>query len=451
VRRRRRRWAGDPHLRETGFNRLWFGETVSQAGSEITFLAIPLTALLLLDASALEMGILGAAGSAASLVFGLPAGVWVDRFERRRMMQLANVARMIVISLVALLAWRDALSMPVLYGATFLIGTFTLIFDSAFAAYLPRLLRKRGLLEANARMQASVATAEVAGPGVSGAMVQLLGAPLTLLVDAVTFLASIFALRTLPPAAATPQDGADAHEASYAAIRGGIAFIARDAVMRPLTVAAAHFNVFTSMFFAVYMLYVVRELDFSPLTLGLLTVAGGLAGITMAGSAGRLARRVGMGRLLIVVYALPGMGALLVPLAGTTGRIPALLLVGTCQVVWAGSVVVNLTLSETLKQSIVPDGLLGRVSATIRFVSWGGEPIGALIGGVLASAVLGLSGTLVLAGVGVLLSAIWPLCSASVRRTSEAPRPSPEHEADVALETASTVTQGDEPAHAKHL
>jgi hypothetical protein len=158
-----------------------------------------------------------------------------------------------------------------------------------------------------------------------------------------------------------------------------------------------------------------------------------------------------MGRLLIVVYALPGLGALLVPLAGTTGRIPALLLVGTCQVVWAGSVVVNLTLSETIKQSIVPDGLLGRVSATIRFVSWGGEPIGALIGGVLASAVLGLSGTLVLAAVGVLLSAVWPLRSASVRRASHAPRAGSDHEADIGFETASEVAPDDVPAHVKPM
>ncbi|MFG2295218.1 MFS transporter [Streptomyces sp. NPDC048603] len=394
-------------LRETGFFRLWTGETLSLAGSQITYFATPLIAVLVLDAGSWEMGLLGAAGSAATLLFGLSAGVWADSFERRRVLQFCNAARALALTAVPVLWLTDLLTVWALLAVTFAVGAFSLLFDSAMSAYLPRLVGRKQLDDAHSWMEGSSAVGDVAGPGLAGVLVQVLGAPLAILVDAVSHAGSALALRGLPKADPTPPE--EPLEKRFRAASAGLKLLMRDPLQRSLALAAAHFNFFTSMFYALYVLYVVKTLDLSPALLGVLGAAGGVGALLGSAAAARISRRFGYGLPLAFAYAAPGVAGLLVPLAEGRGTATALVLVGLSQFGWVLAVVVNLVLSESIKQALVPGHMLGRVTGSVRFVSWGVEPFGALLAGALGAGPLGLRTTLVVSAAGLLASGLWPL------------------------------------------
>ncbi|MFF4245051.1 MFS transporter [Streptomyces sp. NPDC001822] len=405
---------GKESFRGTGFLRLWSGETVSLAGTEVTFMAIGIAAATTLAATPWQMGVLEAAESAAVLLLGLSAGVWADRYERRRIMLVANLARCVLILSVPLLYWLDALSMPVLYAVVFLVGALTLLFDSAMSAYLPRLLPRSRLERANSWMEASTSVGSVAGPGLAGMLIQVMSAPVALLVDSVSYLVSYLTLARLPkapPSADPDAPDSEPRESHRRAVLKGLRLLRVDRIQRPMILAAAHFNIFHTMFFAVHTLFVLRVLGFSPGLLGATSMAGGVAGLLGASFTPALTRLLGQGRTLIIVYAAPGVSALLVPLADHAGhRAVAIALVSASTFTWTFAVVVNLVISETVKQALVPDHLLGRVTATTRFVSWGVQPVGALVGGWLGGR-LGLFEVMLISAAGLFTSALWPLLS----------------------------------------
>ena len=445
-------------FRGTGFLRLWTGETLSLAGTEITFMAIGITAVTTLAATPWQMGVLVAAESAAVLLLGLSAGVWADRYERRTIMLVSNLARCLLLFAIPLLFWLDALTMPVLYGVVFLVGAFTLLFDSAMSAYLPRLLPRGQLERANSWMEASTSVGTVAGPGMAGLLIQIISAPVALVVDCFSYLISCFTLAGLPKA--DPADPADESGGSEAkaeegpekkekkekkethreAVLKGLQLLRDDRIQRPMILAATHFNIFHAMFFAVHTLFVLRVLGFSPGLLGATSMAGGVAGLLGASCTPVLTRILGQGRALILVYAAPGVSAVLVPLAELWDNRPlAIVLVSASTFTWTFAVVVNLVISETVKQSLVPDHLLGRVTATTRFVSWGCQPIGALLGGWLGGRI-GLTEVMYVSAAGLFTSALWPLLSPvrALKATDD--------EADDA-----TTTHGDDGEGKRHL
>ncbi|MDV9192008.1 MFS transporter [Streptomyces sp. SR27] len=427
-------------FRGTGFLRLWSGETLSLAGTEITFMAIGITAATTLAATPWQMGVLEAAESAAVLLLGLSAGVWADRYERRALMIVANAARGLLLFAIPLLFWFDALTMPVLYGVVFLVGAFTLLFDSAMSAYLPRLLPRGQLERANSWMEASTSVGTVAGPGLAGLLIQVVSAPVALVVDCFSYVISCFTLAGLPKAAPAPADPADdderedkgghegagerkgdgegaeagereQRESHRKAVLKGLLVLRDDRIQRPMILAATHFNIFHAMFFAVHTLFVLRVLGFSPGLLGATSMAGGVAGLLGASSTPFLTRLFGQGRALVLAYAAPGVSAVLVPLAVQwDNRALSIFLVSASTFTWTFAVVVNLVISETVKQSLVPDHLLGRVTATTRFVSWGCQPVGALLGGWLGGR-FGLAEVMYVSAAGLLTSALWPLLS----------------------------------------
>ncbi|MER6099895.1 MFS transporter [Streptomyces sp. NPDC001728] len=419
-------------FRGTGFLRLWTGETLSLAGTEITFMAIGITAATTLAATPWQMGVLEAAESAAVLLLGLSAGVWADRYERRALMIVANAARGLLLFAIPLLFWLDALTMPVLYGVVFLVGAFTLLFDSAMSAYLPRLLPRGQLERANSWMEASTSVGTVAGPGLAGLLIQVVSAPVALVVDCFSYVISCFTLAGLPKAAPAPADPADdveregdgegteagaeagereQRESHRKAVLKGLLVLRDDRIQRPMILAATHFNIFHAMFFAVHTLFVLRVLGFSPGLLGATSMAGGVAGLLGASSTPFLTRLFGQGRALVLAYAAPGVSAVLVPLAVQwDNRALSVFLVSASTFTWTFAVVVNLVISETVKQSLVPDHLLGRVTATTRFVSWGCQPVGALLGGWLGGR-FGLAEVMYVSAAGLLTSALWPLLS----------------------------------------
>lgn len=396
-------------LSGTGFFRIWAGESISLAGSQVTAFALPLVAVITLKANAVEMGLLMASESLAALLLAPALGAWADWSERRLTMIIANLGRLALLALIPACYFLGILDLPVLLLAAFGVGALSLLFESAMSSYVPPLVGQERLIPANSWMQGSGSVAETAGPGLAGLLVQFLGAPLAIAVDALSYLASTVALLASP--VHRIHTGDDERESIRAAIRHGMRAIFANPVQRSMVMAAAHFNFFTSMFFALYMLFLVRTLHFSPLLIGLLNIAGGAAGLIAAAISSRLANRFGHGPVITMVYGLPGAAALLVPLASMAGSVGGAVLVGVSSGFWAGSVAVNLILSETVKQAMIAPELLGRATATFRFATLGVEPFGAMAGAGLASAPLGMTGTLVLASAGIGSSAIWLVLS----------------------------------------
>lgn len=392
-------------LRGTPFPRLWLGETASMLGTQFTTLAIPLLALYELGADVMQMSLLNSAGDAAVLVFGLSAGVLADRYERVGIMLVANAGRVLVLLAIPLAYLMGWLSIPMLVICAFAIGTGSILFDSAYSGYVPKLLTVRQLGTANSYFQASQSSTDVAGPGVAGLLVQLIGAPLVVLVDAISYVVSTICLLRLPRFG----PGADEEEEAthLSAIKSGLGLVWRDRVLRATAVSAGHSNIFHGMFYSVFLIFLARDIGLSSGLIGLIFSVGGVAGVLCAPLSAKIVAQRDWIAVIAVAYFLPGVFALLVPLTTSMGHLTAIILVTLAEIGWVAAVVVNLIVSETLKQAITPDSHLSRVTSTIRFISWGVEPIGALLGGVLAIGVLGHVGTLVLASAGLATAAVW--------------------------------------------
>ncbi|MFB6820505.1 MFS transporter [Streptomyces virginiae] len=422
-------------LAATGFFRLWTAESISLTGAQVTTLALPLLAVLTMDAGAWETSLLTAAAGAANLVLGLSAGVWADRYERTLMMHVANLGRLIVLVAVPLLAWADALDIWVLALAAFLVGAFTLLFDSAMVPYMPRLVGAKNIGPANSWLEGSEAVGDVAGPGIAGTLVQWLSAPVALLVDAATYVVSSAALLGMPKAHPEKPEGAE-KERHWDAVVSGLKLLRRDRYQWPLALASTHFNFFGAMFAALYLLYAIREVGMSPFTLGAMTMLGGAAGLIAAAVNQRVISRLGIGPTLVLSYALPGITAIPVGFAHVLDKPVGLTLIGISQFSWVFGIVVMHVCVNTIRQTLVPDHLMGRITASVRFMSWGVNPLGALVGGAMASTALGLANTLVVASVGLITSMLWPLLS-QVRKLRTLDQQDPETSAEEPVTTES--------------
>lgn len=396
--------------RASDFRRLWAGHTISLLGSQVTFLALPLVAILSLHATPIQMGILGAIGGIPTVLFGLLVGVWVDRRHRRPILIATDLGRAVVVLCIPVAVLAGMLHMALLLLATFLIGILTLVFEVAAQAFLPTLILHEQLLDANSKLEISRSAAEIAGPGMAGVLVQLLSAPLALLADALSFVVSALLLAGIR--VSEPPLSHDAGSRVRAEIEEGARWVIHHPVLRPLTGATGILAFFNSLLEAVYLLYLTHTLALTPATLGIIFTLGGVGFLLGALAAERVARRVGVGRTLILALALVGLADLVAPLIGGSLRVVAPALVGAECCFGLGLVVFNIT-TASLRQGSTPDRLQGRMNATVRLFVQGLTPLGALAGGVLGQSI-GLRPTLLMAVGGELLAALWLLCS-SVR------------------------------------
>ncbi len=305
---------GSSLWRNTDFLKLWAGQTVSLFGSQITVLALPLLAALTLDATPAQMSLLVAAGAAPDLLVGLIAGVWVDRLRRRPLLIGADLGRAALLLSIPLAALVGALRLWLLVAVAFGLGLLTTIFGIAYQSYLPALVPRDDLVEANGRLEAGSAVAGVAGPGLAGGLVQWVTAPVAVLLDALSFLLSALLLgriRTVEPP--TP---AAAQSRVWGEIGAGLRAVAGAPLLRALAGSAATFNFFDNFLFAVYVLYLTRELGLGPAAVGAVFAIGGAGGLLGALLAGPIARRIGLGRALVGAILLAGLGELGIALAG---------------------------------------------------------------------------------------------------------------------------------------
>jgi MFS family permease len=400
--------------RHRDFLLLWSGETVSQVGTMVSHLALPLLAATALGATPWEMGVLVAAERGAFLLVGLPAGVLLDRVRRRPVMIGADVARFALFASIPA-AWAlGVLTFAQLLVVALLGGVATVFFDIGYQSVLPAVVGRAGLVEGNAKLESTRAAAEAAGPALGGGLVQLAGAASAVLLDAVSYLVSaafLALMRTREVVAAR-----DPVRSLRGDMAEGLRYVLGHPLLRPIALCTGSANLSTGVLSAVSVLFLARELGQPPAVIGLVLAAGSAAGVLGALSAGRWIRLLGQGRTIVLVPLATGPPALVLPLT-TQGAGLAWFAVGMAAVGYGG-VVYNVA-QVSFRQSVCPDRLLSRMNASIRFLVWGTIPFGGLLGGALGELV-GLRVTLLVAALGLVLCPVWVLAS-PLRRLRDLP------------------------------
>jgi MFS family permease len=397
------------------FLKVWVGQTISNFGSGITGIALPLTAVLVLSANPVQMGILSALSGISVVLFGLIAGVWVDRLRRRPVLIGADLGRAVLLGSLPVAAWLGILQLPQLYVVAALTGVLTVFFDVADSAYLPSLIPQEQLVEANSKLGMSDALAEIGGPGIAGPLIQLVGAPIAIVFDAASFLLSALSIGRIRAAEPEPLPVKERRSAWRESIEG-LRVIRKNAVLRALAVSAALFNFFGNFIGTLYVLYVVREVHAGPLVIGFLVAAGGISALVGTIVAQRVIQKLGPGLAIGSMLTLYGLMGLLLPLAHVPEEpiAVAVALLFTCQLLGDASVAIYFIAEVSLRQAIIPNAFLGRVNASMQFLSQGVGPGGAILAGILGT-LIGLRLTIFFGVLGVILAGAWLLFSA-VRR-----------------------------------
>jgi len=395
--------------RHPEFVKLWAGETISRFGSEISQLAIPLTAALVLNASPSQMGLLGAFEFAPFLLLSLFAGVWVDRLRRRRILILADIGRALLLGTIPATALLGVLRIEQLYVVGLLTGVLTVFFDVAYQAYLPALVDRDQLIEGNSKLEVSRSVAQIAGPGVAGALVQLVTAPVAVAVDALSFLASAVSVSFIRTAEPVPERNSTDAPSIWAELREGLAVVLGNPLLRSIAGCTATSNLFGNAVQAVYVLYVTRQLGIGPALLGLILSVGGPGALLGSLLAGSVATRFGLGATIIGASIAADLANLLIPFASGPTIVVVGMLMVTSFVAGVTNPVYNIN-QVSLRQAITPDRLQGRMNASVRFIVWGTIPIGALMGGALGEA-LGLRTAILAMTVCSMSSPLWVLFS----------------------------------------
>jgi MFS family permease len=400
--------------RHRDFRRLWAAQTVSRFGSMVSELALPLTAILVVHASTLQVGLLTAVESVAFLLVGLPAGAWVDRMRTRQVLIVTDALRAVALASIPVAAVFDVLTMAQLYVVALGTGVCTVFFDVGFQSYLPQLVERRDLVDGNAKLQISESIAQIAGPSLGGLLVQALTAPYAVLVDAVSFVFSAAWVGRIE--ARSPKPRREPERSLVREIGAGVRFVFGHRLLRPILTSTAVINLFHPIGFAVYVLLLARTLHLSPALIGLIAAVASVGALLAAMSASRLAARFGPGRTIVVSLMLCGPASFVIPFVEQDWT---LLLLTASQGLYAACVVTYNITQVSLRQALCPPNLLGRMNATVRFVVWGLIPIGAAIGAVLGSW-LGLRPTLVISAIGVSFGFL-PVLLSPVRKVRDVP------------------------------
>jgi predicted MFS family arabinose efflux permease len=401
--------------RDRDFLKLWGGQAISKIGSTITSVGVPLTAAAVLNASPLQMGILAGSSGAGVLVFGLFAGAWADRLRRRPMLIATDLARAALLGTIPLAAAWHRLNMAHLYVVATLAGILSVLFDVSYQAYVPSLVSRENLLEANSKLALTDSIADVTGPGLTGLLVKLITAPTAILLDALSYVFSAVSVWLIRRPEPRPEPGAAPHIGRE--IAEGLIASWRNPLLRALLQRAAIGAFFLGFIGGLYFLFAVRDLHITALPLGIVISVGGASNLLGALLAQRLLHRFGLGRTLIGAAWMTALAMLMVPLAHGS--------VALCTAFLTASQLGDMAwpiyhINETsLRQAVTPDHLLGRVSSAGHLLFQGAIPLGAFAGGALANEI-GMRQTMLIGAAGYTLSCLW-LTLSPIRKLLELP------------------------------
>ncbi|MEO6115581.1 MAG: MFS transporter [Pseudolysinimonas sp.] len=429
--------------RHGGFLRLWAGETASQFGEQFGNLAIPVIAVTVLGASSFQVGLLNAAETLAFLVIGLPAGAWIDRWIKRRVMLRVDLIRAVLLVAIPVLWFTHLLAFWQLLIVATAVGVCSVFFDVSYQSFIPNLVRGDQIGDANSKLETSAQVARIAGPAAAGGLLALLAAPLLLGVTAVTYLLSFFALSSIRDTeVAKPVED---RRPLVVEIKEGLGWVFRQPLLVRIVMCTALSNLLGSLIFTMLPILVLRELGLSPAVFGLIGSAGAVGGLLGASLSGRIQKWIGEGHAIPVSQLVFGVAALAIPLAALLPGIAIPLLIAG-EFFFSASVLVYNIAQVSFRQRICPPALLGRMNASIRFIVWGVMPIGGLAAGLLATGIgvvptilVGCAGSL-LAGIPVIFSKLWRMRTLPTEMTA-----SPAASDTVDLPPASAFEPGAEP------
>lgn len=390
------------------FIKMWSGQTVSQFGTWITQLALPSVLILQLHGGPFQVGLLTTLQFLAFPVLGLPAGVLVDRLPRRSVMIAADLGRVVTLGSIPVAGVLSSLTLPHLYVAAVLTGVLTVFFDVAYQAYLPSLVERKNLVEGNTKLELSRSVAQVAGPLIAGLLIQLVGAARVIAIDAVSYLVSVISLvviRAPEPTRAPPAGH------FMGQLVEGLRVVFGNRTLATIAGCTSTWNLGGNMFFAVFLIFAYSRLHLSPGAVGIIFGAASLGGVVGALVSGRVSRRLGLGPTLAASGLVAGIAYLGMPLALVLAPLPLLMALSFVQGMQLP--IYNIT-QLSLRQSLVSNQLQGRMNATMRTIVWGALPLGALLGGVLGTAI-GVVPTMLAGGVLSALSTIWVLAGPLIR------------------------------------
>ncbi|MDQ4037562.1 MAG: MFS transporter [Actinomycetota bacterium] len=396
------------------FRQLWAAETISQIGTQITQIALPILAVVTLSATEFEMGVLIALETVAFLVIGLPAGAWVDRWRRKRVLIVNDLVRAVALGSLPLAYAFDMLTLWQLFAVALVTGISTVFFDVAYQSYLPSIVEKSQIVEGNSKLEISRAVSQVAGPGVAGLLIKILGAPLMFVFDAISFVASALFIGRIRHE--EPVHDRSSRRSLRIEIGEGLGFVVRHPLLRRIVACTGTSNFFSTVTATMLVLFMVRDLGFDETQIGLTFSAGAVGGLLGAATTTRFAKYFGDGRSTVLGAGLLIPFALLTPLSAL-GMPMLLLIIGSFGFGYA--VVLYNIVQVSFRQRLCPIPLLGRMNASTRFLVWGTMPLGGLVGGGLG-AWLGVLPTLWIGALGSIL-AFLPVFLSPLRTMRELP------------------------------
>ncbi|MFF2045168.1 MFS transporter [Kitasatospora sp. NPDC058170] len=396
------------------FRKLWIGETTSGLGTAVGNVALALVAVVTLNAGPFMVGLLTASAWVPWLFIGLPAGAWVDRWPRLRVMLVCDLLLLVLFGSVPVAGWFGALTMAQLVVVALLTGAVKVFFSTAYGAVLPSVVAKSDLLEANVKLRSGESAAEIAGPGVAGLLSQAFGAASGLLADSVTYLVSAICVGTIR-AEETPPPPSE-RRGILREIGEGVRFLVHDPYLRTLACFGAVGNLGLNGIQAVQTVFLVRSVGVEPDGVGLVFAVVSIGGLAGAALAGRIARRLGTARGLLLCELVVAPFIFLLPLAGE--QLPLAVSAVAWSVAVCGVVAGNV-LAGSFYQSYCPPAMIGRIRASASTVNYSAIPVGALLGGYLGE-VLGARTTIWIMA-GVLLSAGAVLLASPLRALRDFP------------------------------
>jgi predicted MFS family arabinose efflux permease len=377
------------------FNRLWFSDTVSQIGNQFTNLALPILAVLTLHADAFEIGLLMALQTISFPILGLFVGVWADRLRKRPIMIVCNFGRMASLTSIPLAYFFSALTLYQLYAVAAINGIFTVFFEISYQSYLPALIERDDLIEGNSKLQTSASGAQVLGPAAAGFVYELVGGAVTIAVDAIGYFVSALSLVSIRKRETQPEPNSPTgHPDFFAEMKEGMHVVFDNPILWRVTACTATANLGSAIFGTVFVIFLLNTLGFSPALIGLLGTIGAIGFLIGTIATPNITKRLGLGRAIAISVGVTIIN-MATPLATYGYAFLILAAIGLVADVMLPIYNIN---QVSLRQTIVPDRLQGRMNATVRTINWGTLPIGAIIGGALGSTV-GLIGTIVIGGV----------------------------------------------------
>ncbi len=411
-------WSG---LINKTFRRIWFGESASILGAEMMAFAVPVFMTVGMNLSPFEIAAVTAAGSSAPLLVSLSTGAIADKFDRRRILILSSIIRAIIVLAFPFMYWLGILNSWVLGVCLFLVMAITMLFDAALTATLPHVVSKSQLMRANSWMEAGRGVAATGAPIIAGSLIPVIGVPWVAVVNSVTYFISAFTVSSTPkgPRQALSEDALDVTH--WQDIKEGIRLALGHHVLRPMILTAATFNFFQSWLFAVFIVYAVRVLGVGPVAIGVIFSAVGIVGLVAAILAPVIVEKRTPGSAVIWAFVLIGISAIFAPLLDSMGGNPAAVGFTVVFAVWEFCVVIAVIVGDTARQTLIEDRFQSRAASVERFATWGLDPVGALIGGAVASTTIGLSGSLIIAAFGMAIPAVIAVSSSGIRQLKMLP------------------------------